>query len=135
MKVGEYCRTDNGFISKYIGKNKNKWCTSGHLSFESTIRDISFEDFDEDNIIWESEIEQGFVKIKSSSNLIDLVEVGDYVNGNKIIEICDDFAGRKILVYGYDNGERQVAITIYEDEIKSIVTREMFESMEYKVKE
>ena len=90
MKVGDYVRTDDGFISKYIGKNKNKWCMSGHLSFESTIRDIRFEDLEEDNIIWESEIEQGFVKIKSSPNIIDLIEVGDYVNGCLIVEINKD---------------------------------------------
>lgn len=72
-------------------------------------------------------------KIKASHNIIDLIEVGDYVNGNKIIKISTDFCGRNILIYGYDDGDRQVAITIYEDGIKSIVTKEQFESMSYKV--
>lgn len=72
---------------------------------------------------------------KASHNLIDLIEEGDYVNGNKIIKISTDFCGRNILIYGYDDGDRQVAITIYEDEIKSIVTKEQFKSIEYTVKE
>ena len=72
---------------------------------------------------------------KVSHNIIDLIEVGDYVNGNKIIKISTDFCGRNILIYGYDDGDRQVAITIYEDEIKSIVTKEQFEQMKYKVGE
>ena len=73
--------------------------------------------------------------LKASHNIIDLIEVGDYVNGNKIIKISTDHCGRNILIYGYDFGDRQVAITIYEDEIKSIVTKEQFESMSYKVGE
>ena len=68
---------------------------------------------------------------KHSHNIIDLIEVGDYVNGNKIIKTSTDYCGRNILIYGYDFGDRQVAITIYEDEIKSIVTKEQFESIKY----
>ena len=73
--------------------------------------------------------------VKASHNIIDLIEVGDYVNGNKIIKISTDHCGRNILIYGYDDGDRQVVITIYEDEIKSIVTKEQFEQMKYKVGE
>ena len=138
MEVGEYVRTDEGFISKYIGKNKNKWCMNGHLSFESTIRDIRFEDLDEDNIIWESEIEQGSVKIKSSPNIIDLIEVGDYVNGvrvekNKYGELYTSY-----VYYGGDIGKQCEVYTTWlkeytEDMIENILTKEQFERMEYKI--
>ena len=72
--------------------------------------------------------------IKSSPNIIDLIEVGDYVNGEKIIKIGEDHCGRKILVYGFNDGRHQVANAIYEEDIKSIVTKEQFESIKYKVK-
>ena len=124
MRVGDYVRTDDGFISKYIGKNKNKWCMSGHLSFESTIRDIRYEELEEDNIIWESEIEQGYVKVKSSPNIIDLIEVGDYVNGEYVTYINKN---DNYVDVGYDD-----AILRLKD-IKSILTKEQFESMEYKI--
>ena len=65
--------------------------------------------------------------IKASNNIIDLIEVGDYVNGNRVvsvhkdkkyqIEINDEYS------YGY----------LKKEEIKSIVTKEQFESMSYKV--
>ncbi len=64
--------------------------------------------------------------IKSSPRIIDLIQVGDYVNGFK--------------VKADENGElfyhRTVGYEIIKDcEIKSIVTKEQFESMEYKVGE
>jgi len=60
--------------------------------------------------------------IKSSPNIIDLIEVGDYVNGEKVTSIQDNWLG-----FGNYDYYRQ------EYEIKSIVTKEQFESMEYKV--
>ena len=59
--------------------------------------------------------------IKSSPNLIDLIEVGDYVNGFRVDRVEKDI--------DYDG----YAIT--GEQIKSIVTREQFESMEYKIGE
>lgn len=117
MKVGDYVRID-GYISKI-----------GHIKTSSSGK--TYIQWKQPNGLLAS----GNINIieKSSPNIIDLIKVGDYINGHKIIKISEDFANRKILIYGYDNGERQVAITIYEDEIKSIVTKEQFESMEYKV--
>ena len=70
--------------------------------------------------------------IKTSPNIIDLIEVGDYVNGvrvDKIIlkndkEICFRY------VYALNEDENDV-YTIRD--IKSIVTKEQFESMEYRL--
>lgn len=61
--------------------------------------------------------------IKSSPNIIDILQVGDYVNGYKI-------TGKSNLniLYTYDE---QVMLT--SKNIKSIVTKEAFESMEYKI--
>lgn len=69
--------------------------------------------------------------IKSSSNIIDLIEVGDYVNGERITKVIPkDICGDEILdnqhIFTKD-GE------ILEEEIKSIVTKEMFANAEYRV--
>ena len=62
--------------------------------------------------------------IKSSLNIIDLIEVGDYVDRLRVVDKEEDY----IVVETFD--ER---IIIYkQDTIKSIVTKEQFERMEYK---
>ena len=68
-------------------------------------------------------------KYKSSSNIIDLIEAGDYVNGKLVIDKWEEpfgaFAGETFIKL---DGEDSVP-TIRA--IKSIVTKEQFESMEY----
>ena len=72
--------------------------------------------------------------IKSGDNLIDLIEVGDYVNGlriNSITEVDENHDVRlvwNLTTYGDDD------ISFSNEEIKSIVTKEQFESMKYEVK-
>ena len=61
--------------------------------------------------------------IKASHNIIDLIEVGDYVNGFPVIHKENDILKCGLLVQFKEN------------EIKSIVTKEQFEQMEYKVGE
>ena len=68
---------------------------------------------------------------KASHNIIDLIEVGDYVNGERVIGFG---------AFCYDDGtiERtsltlDKTVTCLDSEIKSIVTKEQFESMSYKV--
>ena len=55
--------------------------------------------------------------IKSSPNIIDLIEVGDYVNGKPL-----------------DEGEFKFYKT-YPEYIKSIVTKEQFKQMKYRVED
>ena len=59
---------------------------------------------------------------KKSNNIIDILEVGDYVNGEKVTDKFD-----YLLVFGNADYYKD------ENEIKSIVTKEAFENMEYKV--
>lgn len=63
---------------------------------------------------------------KASFDLIDLIEVGDYVNDHLISEVIDDEEGYDIC---YLDGGCFYAI----DEINDIVTKEQFESMKYVV--
>ena len=72
--------------------------------------------------------------VNCSHNIIDLIEAGDYVN---------DF---KVIGFRNDDGDYYLGIVVPDDDwanilplskltIYSIVTKEMFESMEYKVEE
>ena len=66
--------------------------------------------------------------VNASYELIDLAEVGDYVNGLPVTRICiDEETNKKYLnMYG--------SVSEWENEdIKSIVTKEQFNSMKYEV--
>lgn len=58
---------------------------------------------------------------KNSESIIDLIEVGDYVNGEEVIKRT----GKVIETYCNEY--------ITDQYIKSIVTKEQFKSVEYKV--
>lgn len=108
MKVGEYCRTDKGKIGKIVHfEPRDKY----PYSYDRVILDTEGHKRTTRNII------------KCSSNIIDLIEVGDYVNGFYVIN--KPFNQR--IHTEFDD--------FFEEDIKSIVTKEQFESMEYKVKE
>jgi tmRNA-binding protein len=74
-------------------------------------------------------------KTKHSKNIIDLIEVGDYVNGSEVTSYY--YVGKqKVLVI---NNEK---ITYEENEnfisnlgIKTVLTKEQYEANSYKLKE
>ena len=101
VKVGEYVRTKSGNIDKIDAL---------YGMIEKTVHLEKHKWQDTRNII------------KHSFNIIDLIEVGDYVNGEKVIEV-DSF--KDWIDIGTD--------VIREKDIKSIVTKQQYESMEYKV--
>lgn len=68
---------------------------------------------------------------KHSKNITDLIEVGDYVNGYKVEKIEDGYI---YVDYCWDC-ELYTLVTNDSDNIKSIVTKEQFANMEYKVEE
>ena len=118
MKIGDYVRfkdkRENTYIRKIIDLT-HPWAFL--VVDENTINS---------NKVSEKNI------IKSSPNIIDLIEVGDYVNGEKITGIGKDRNDEKIIYYEIpsDYGEDDFK----NEDIKSIVTKEQFESMEYEVK-
>lgn len=139
MQVGDYVRTDKGLIAKYIGINKKyKWhLFDGNIQwfYEYYRQEIDFED-------WKEFIEEDVVK--SSPNIIDLIEVGDYVNGYLIDYIDserrylrserpyrEDSSMYKDLIEKGRNYNQ--CLHFFAEDIKSIVTKEQFEKMEYKV--
>ena len=69
--------------------------------------------------------------INASDNIIDLIEVGDYVNGYKVEAVYLKGYRKYIkLSNAYENGK---GIRTYSEDIKSVVTKEQFESIKYEV--
>ena len=130
MKVGDYVRTDTGIIEKLEGIHEQNKTNETIIKLNKMgggryahILDINSEfakEFDKD-------FSRGNI-IKSSPNIIDLIEVGDYVNGWKITTI--DKRNNKLYAE-YDDGYLIQAIS--KKNIKSIVTKEQFSSMQYEV--
>ena len=66
----------------------------------------------------------GFWNIKKhSKNIIDLIEIGDFVNGHRVVEIKNDEEKVEI---GLEN-EHLINYYIEEQEIKSILTKEQYQ--------
>lgn len=80
--------------------------------------------------------------IKASYNIIDILEVGDYVNGYKVEEVNNNLNEHKGICNSLDTYlwvvnvlDEFEEIVIFEKDIKTILTKEQFEQMSYKVKE
>ena len=116
MKIGDYVRTKDGIILKI--KDIEDIYTTDNIYISMAIYD------NEGHFVNEVEI------IKSSSNIIDLIEVGDYVNGREVIDVYKMLGETH---YCFKNEYGRHYDKTYK--IKSIVTKEQFESMEYKVVE
>ena len=108
MEVGDYVRTELNAIDIQLISKIKKIC-------------------DEDLVLttngyWDKEM-----IIKSSPNIIDLIEVGDYVNGHKVRAVYLD-GNTPYIKLGPKDKE---GTRIYEKDIKSVLTHEQFESMQY----
>ena len=126
MKVGDYVRTKNKVpfepsqIAKITDMRKDEgYKNQYYITLDHNLpTTYNFHIYSED-------------VIKSSSNILELLRVDDYINGKKITKIWEEpfgeFAGQ---IFTILEGE-ETAPTIRE--IKSIVTKEQFESMGYKL--
>ena len=121
LRKNMYYRTYSGFINKIISIknfNEREYLLNGLYINKDTIK-------------------------KASHNIIDLIEVGDYLNGfkvskierydtNTIIKIGNStfnvLEGEKIYTPSYDNNNGYGKI----EKLKSIVTKEQMEQMAYK---
>lgn len=110
IKVNDYIRTKDGIIARVT-------------RYDDLMLDCDRDVFDLGNLaMMEIPVEyiQEYV-MKHSKNIIDLIEVGDYVNGFYVIN--KPFNQR--IHTEFDD--------FFEEDIKSIVTKEMFSSVEYRV--
>lgn len=113
LKFNEYCRTKLGEIFRVVGINE----------FDRNIfYDKHGARYYRDEII------------KHSENIIDLIEVGDYVNGIKVLATTR-FNEDEIGICVYKDNEDMHCTILKKENIKSIVTKEKFEQVEYRIEE
>ena len=116
LEVGQFARLKSGYICKIININYFREPSMKYGVEANYLNDIMF--IGDDDVV------------KASYNIIDILEVGDYVNGNPVCIIKEDEHNRKWIYtdsnykYGY-----------LEEDIKSILTHEQMEQMAYKVGE
>ena len=135
IEVGEYVRTKNGLIEKIKIINKFGIVTK-HYNKEDTITEGT-------NYYTENGLEINAEEImKHSKDIIDLIEAGDYVNGCKVYDsveglyiydtqAAEEYFNRNTRIYFI-----VVLIAIQDDDfIKTILTKEQYESNYYKVGE
>ena len=104
LNVGDYVRTETGQIGKII-------------YFEGDMVRVDCDKF----ITYKSNHNE---ITKISPNIIDLIEVGDYVNGSLVVNKKLDSIDIIQLILPFE---------LKEKDIKSVVTKEQFEQMEYKI--
>ena len=122
LKVGNYARTKNKIIKI------NQVIENGIREFEDDYGRVFEEEtgkkviryIDKDG--WNCGVDEDEI-IKSSENIIDLIEVGDYVNGYRVTYVYPNL----IKVDSTDIWE------IHSHDIKSIVTKEQFNSVKHEV--
>lgn len=108
IKVGEYCRYDDGTIIKVV---------------------------EEEESLYNYLLKNKKGLFKHSPNIIELIEEGDYVNGSKVLDVMEDMKTGEVhleMTMNYTN-EELGDCTIYNKDIKTIVTKEQFESISYKL--
>ena len=104
IKVGEYCRYDDGTIIKVV---------------------------EEEESLYNYLLKNKKGLFKHSPNIIDLIEVGDYVNGEIIDQIQND-RNPKLIWHLSSYGDDDMAFK--NEDIETVATKEMMESISYKVK-
>lgn len=119
IEVGEYIRTNEGEIGKITRLEKD---------LKSEL--IYFWDDTKPEVFLIEDI------TKHSKNIIDLIEVGDYVNGREVkhIALFEGFPDYLKLIF-VDETHLLPNETCENDEIKTILTHEQYENNCYKVVE
>lgn len=71
--------------------------------------------------------------VKHSKQLIDLIEVGDLVNGYKVINVINEVPCPSGKCVDIDSSKDSSECTLWEEDIKTILTKEQYEANCYKV--
>ena len=110
IEIGEYIRTKTGIIAKVVG-----------------YQELKVYDNEENAIFYSFDTDKGSIAdvdvLKHSANIIDVIEVGDYVNGIKVTNISrGNMFGYVEL--DYLNVNTGLNLTLTENKIRTIVTKE-----------
>ena len=140
LEVGMYIRTDKGFIAK-VKEFKHHYTKGTRLVDDYSVKEVVENylslDGNQCRLIesidysippcYPSDEELDEIKshiLKASYNIIDILEEGDYVNGLPV---------RFVEENRVDIGQAEDYLWLKNEHIKSIVTKEQFEQMLYKV--
>lgn len=121
IEVGEYVRTSNNGIKRIDTIFKNK-----------TVNKYGYEVGSE----WDGKL-YSYIKttdiLKHSKNIIDLIEVGDFVNGYTIITV--NYEEQYITTLFVNNfGEKAIKV-LQDTDIKTILTKEQYNQNCYRLEE
>lgn len=118
LEIGMYVRTKKGIAKIMILDDLDNVAWTDK-------KDIYFGIKSDDGLKWYVD-DDGTVLSEPSFNIIDLIEVGDYVNGNTVCQVKKDEHGRTWIYtdsnykYGY-----------LEEDIVDVVTKEQFDREKY----
>lgn len=119
IEVNEYVRTNKGNIGKVVeirlGFNKDTQLYQNVYML--------------DNGLW-TILEY---IVNHSKQLIDLIEVGDIVNGYRVINVINKEPCPSGKCIDIDSNKDSSECTLWEEDIKTILTKEQFEANCYKV--
>lgn len=118
IRKDDYVRLNTGNIVKVIGIKANK--VNKRAIYYGFYKQDWFDSIAVENF---------------SDNIIDLIEVGDYVNGSKVLAVMENMKTRELhleMTSNYTN-EEIGDCTIYDKDIKIILTKEQYEANCYKV--
>lgn len=116
MRVGDYVRSSWGTISKIAEYTPYEDDECFGITLEDGTNTFYKHQWQFDN------------DYKVSSNIIDLIQVGDYVNGCEVLD-----------KYTYDNCDSHLIVNgngfnvIMVEDIKSVITKEQFEQTKYRI--
>ena len=125
IEVNEYVRlARNQGINKIIDKEDDRYILESEIA--DSYGDITW-------CLYECELEEEIVK--HSKQLIDLIEVGDYANGYKVINVINKEPYPSGKCVDIDSSKDSSECTLWEEDIKTILTKEQFVANCYKVGE
>lgn len=120
IEVNEYVRTNKGVIGELISETlsypePSEWILKGN---NNKIVIVECNDY----------------PVKHSKQLIDLIEVGDIINGYKVINAINNkesYPSEKCV--DIDSSKDSSECTLWEEDIKTILTKEQYMANCYKV--
>jgi hypothetical protein len=128
IEVGEYVRTKDGRIAQI----KSIDYEAGIYRFD---RIIYINDFRmKEDVLYSNEMFKKVI-VRHSKQLIDLIEVGDFVNGYKVISVDYDVMNDTTECIELDLNSNYQYNFISIRQIKTILTKEQFETNCYEIKE
>ena len=129
IEVNEYVRTKEGFIYKI---------ENGEEFYEDSV-DVGIGIIPDVDGIWIDRECLDYIDkrdiVKHSKRLINLIEKDDYVNGSKVLAVMEDMeTGELHLEMTSDYTNEEIGdCTIYDKDIKIILTKESYMANCYKV--